>query len=71
MWILKGSDDGVQYSELLGFRTYLSSSILETRKHNVSETGSVSILRRRGETPTLLGPLKRTSITGQPLLDSL
>jgi hypothetical protein len=23
-----------------------SSSILETRKHNVSETGSVSILRR-------------------------
>jgi hypothetical protein len=26
-----------------------SSSILETRKHNISETGSVSILRWEGE----------------------
>jgi hypothetical protein len=28
------------------------SGILETRKHNVLETGSVSVLRWRGETPT-------------------
>jgi hypothetical protein len=35
-------------------------------KHDLSETGSVSILRW-GETPILLGPLERvTSITGQP-----
>jgi hypothetical protein len=32
------------------------SGILEARKHNVSETESVSVLRW-GETPTLLGPL--------------
>jgi hypothetical protein len=30
------------------FGPCLSSGILETRKHNVSETGSVSVLRRRG-----------------------
>jgi hypothetical protein len=32
------------------------------KKHNVSETGFVSVLRW-GKTPTLLGP----SITGQPM----
>jgi hypothetical protein len=32
-------------SELLGFWTFPSSGILETRKHDVSETGSVFILR--------------------------
>jgi hypothetical protein len=38
------------------FGLCLWPAILETRKHNVSETGSVSILRREGwETPTLLG----------------
>jgi hypothetical protein len=43
-----------------------SSGILGTRKHDVSETGSVSVLRFRGKTPTQLGPLDRelTSITG-------
>jgi hypothetical protein len=33
-----------------------SSGILNTRKHNVSETGSVSIMKW-GEGDTLLGPL--------------
>jgi hypothetical protein len=36
------------------------SSILATRKHNVSETPSVYVLRCGGwETPTVLGPLER------------
>jgi hypothetical protein len=37
-----------------------SSGIVETRKHNVSETGSVSVLRW-GEAPSLLGPLERAN----------
>jgi hypothetical protein len=36
-----------------------SSGILETKIHDVSETGSVSVLRWKGETPTELGPLER------------
>jgi hypothetical protein len=39
-----------------------SSSILKTRKLNVSETGSVSILRWGGKTPTQLGPLERANL---------
>jgi hypothetical protein len=44
-----------------------SSGILNTRNHNVSETGSVSILRWGGggggqETPTQLGPLERANL---------
>jgi hypothetical protein len=39
-----------------------SSSILDARKHNVSETGSVSVLRWGGETPTLLGPLESDEV---------
>jgi hypothetical protein len=39
-----------------------SSSILTTRKHNISETGSVSALKWGGETPTLLGPLERANL---------
>jgi hypothetical protein len=31
------------------------------KKHNVSETGSVSILKW-GKTPTLLGPLERANL---------
>jgi hypothetical protein len=43
-----------------------SVGILETREHNVSETGSVSFLRWGGKTPTLLSPLGRAnSITGR------
>jgi hypothetical protein len=36
------------------------SRIQNTRKHNILETGSVSILRwGEGETPTELGPLEK------------
>jgi hypothetical protein len=45
------------------FWTFPSSGILETRKHEVSETGSVSVLRWEGEkTPTQLGPLERANL---------
>jgi hypothetical protein len=43
-----------------GFGFLPSSSILENRKHDVSETGSVSILRWGGETPTQLGPHRKS-----------
>jgi hypothetical protein len=40
-----------------------SPCILENRKHDVSETGFVSVLRWREEkTPTQLGPLKRANL---------
>jgi hypothetical protein len=40
-----------------------SSGILEIRKHNVSDTESVSVLRGEGaETPTLLGPFERANL---------
>jgi hypothetical protein len=43
---------------------YPSFGILETIIYNVSETGSVSVLRRgEGETSTLLGPLERASLS--------
>jgi hypothetical protein len=45
------------------FELFSSSGILETRKHNVSETGSVSVLRCGGKTPTQLGPLDRAPVT--------
>jgi hypothetical protein len=38
------------------------SGILKPRECNVSETGSVSILRCVWETPTLLGPLERANL---------
>jgi hypothetical protein len=40
-----------------------SSGILETRKHNVSETESVSVLRSGGKTPTQLGTLERANLS--------
>jgi hypothetical protein len=41
-----------------------SPGILETRKHNVSENGSVSVLRRRGEkTPTQLSSTEKANIS--------
>jgi hypothetical protein len=49
----------------LGITRFLdcpSSGILKTREHNVSETGSISILRWRGETPIQFGPLERTNL---------
>jgi hypothetical protein len=42
---------------------YLAYGILETRKHNVSETGYVSVLRW-GETPALLIPLEKANLKG-------
>jgi hypothetical protein len=43
-----------------------NSKELEDKKHDISETGSVSILRW-GEAPTLLGPLKRTNLNPKTL----
>jgi hypothetical protein len=42
-----------------------SSGILKTREHNVLETGPVSVLRWRGETPTQLSPLERVNLSLQ------
>jgi hypothetical protein len=39
-----------------------SSGIIETRKHDVSETGSVSVFRWGGKTSTQLGPLERAKL---------
>jgi hypothetical protein len=39
-----------------------TSGILETRKNNVSETGSISCLKCKGKTPTQLRPLERANI---------
>jgi hypothetical protein len=45
------------------FRLFPSTGILETRKQDVSETGSVSVLKWREEkTPTHLGPLERANL---------
>jgi hypothetical protein len=49
-------------SELLGFQIQSIIGILEVRKHNVSEPGSVPILRSGGETLSLLGPLERANL---------
>jgi hypothetical protein len=45
-----------------GFGLCSSAGVLETRKHNISETGSVSGLKR-GNIPTLLGPLQRANLS--------
>jgi hypothetical protein len=50
-------------TELLGFWTFSIVSILEYRKHNVLETGSVSIPGEGGKTPTQLGPLERANLS--------
>jgi hypothetical protein len=39
-----------------------SSGILKIREHSVPETGYVFVLRWRGETPTLFGPLERADL---------
>jgi hypothetical protein len=44
------------------FELFPSSGILETRKHDASETLSVSVLRRVGKTPTQLGSLERANL---------
>jgi hypothetical protein len=46
-----------------GFGLFPSSGILGTRKHDVSETASVSVLRcDGGKTPTQLGPSDRANL---------
>jgi hypothetical protein len=45
------------------FGLYPASGIYKTKNHNVSETGSVSILRWMGQDrPTQLDPLERASL---------
>jgi hypothetical protein len=44
------------------FGLFSSSGILENRKHDVSETGSVSVPRWSGKTPTQLGLLERVNL---------
>jgi hypothetical protein len=50
-----------------GFGLYRSSRILETKKHNVSETGSVSVTRGR-EIPTPMGLLDRANLS--PMIET-
>jgi hypothetical protein len=56
------------------FGLFPSSGILGTRKHDVSETGSVSVLRCGRKTPTQMGPLDRANFNhwtfwgGRPVL---
>jgi hypothetical protein len=45
------------------FGLFPSSGILGPRKHDVSETGSVSVLRCGGKMPTQLGPLERIEVS--------
>jgi hypothetical protein len=54
-------------SEILSFRTLSIVLVLKNklRKHEVSETGSVSVLRC-GKKPILLGPLERASPNHNP-----
>jgi hypothetical protein len=47
-----------------GFGLRLSSGILESRKHNVSETGSVSVLRWEGRHLLFCVPYKKPSDCG-------
>jgi hypothetical protein len=44
------------------FGLFTLSSILETRKDDVWETGYISIYRWGGKTPTQLGPLERANL---------
>jgi hypothetical protein len=50
----------VRITEFFGL--FATSGVLGTRKHNVSETGSFSVLRCKGKTPTQLGPLYRANL---------
>jgi hypothetical protein len=44
--ILEGSDEGVQLLGLLSFGVF--SNIRYSKNHNVSETGSIPVLRLKG-----------------------
>jgi hypothetical protein len=52
----------IKFTELLGFWTF--SIVWYSREHDVSETGSVSVLRWRwgGKTRTQLSPLERANL---------
>jgi hypothetical protein len=50
--------------ELLGFLDFVHRPVFyKTRKHNVSESGSVCILNWGGEKPTKLGPLESANLS--------
>jgi hypothetical protein len=49
--------------QLLGFWTFPSSGILDTRKYDFSEAGSVSVLRWGGEDFYSVGSLERTNLS--------
>jgi hypothetical protein len=62
---IKDSDDGVCCTELLGllWTLFIVLYVEDKKYHNVSETGSVSVLRWMGQDkPTQLGPLERASL---------
>jgi hypothetical protein len=63
VWLRIDINGGLLWTlRITGFSEFCpSSGILETRKHNVSETGSVSVLSWGGETPTLLGLVERAN----------
>jgi hypothetical protein len=52
----------VQIMNYWVFGLFPSFSILENRKRDVSETGSLSVLRWRGKTPTMSGPLETVNL---------
>jgi hypothetical protein len=59
--MLNKTDDVQKYWTYFGL--YPSSGIWKTKDHNVSETGSVSVLWWMGQDkPTQLGPLERASL---------
>jgi hypothetical protein len=62
-------DSSVELSEILVFRTLSNVLILKNklRKHDVSETGFVSVLQVR-EKPILLGPLERAILHQCPVM---
>jgi hypothetical protein len=50
------------FLESLDFGSCPSAGILETRKHNGLETGSVSVFGWVGKTSALFGPLERANL---------
>jgi hypothetical protein len=59
----KGSDNGqMDIQNYWVFGLFPLFGILGIRRQDVSETGSVPILRCGGKTPTQLGPLDRANL---------
>jgi hypothetical protein len=62
---LKGSDDGVYHSELLGFFFWTSSIVRYSRNQKTERFGNCYMFPSPGErrkTPTQLGPLERPNL---------